>query len=125
MHDIQITLLATSGVTILGVATGLQPELLISGAAGGWWAISYQPPLKAFTRVNRIFLSSLVAAWLTPLFLFLFSQYITELPGALNIPVALLIGLSTIDILGVGFTKLISEVFTKLLSIIGRVQEKK
>lgn len=61
------TIAVTSGgITLLGVATGLQPELLLAGAAGGWWALTYAPPARALARINRIALSSAIAAWTAP-----------------------------------------------------------
>jgi hypothetical protein len=54
------------GITLLGIATGLHPELLLAGAAGGWWALSYVPPIGIWARANRVMLSSAVAAWAAP-----------------------------------------------------------
>ena len=55
------------GVTVLGVATGLAPELLFAGSCGGWWAASIMDePQPLAIRVNNIIISSVIAAWLAP-----------------------------------------------------------
>lgn len=94
-----------AGLVVAGVATGLQPELLVAGAAGGWWAMSYQEPLPALKRGTRIVLSALVAAWSTPL-----AASFVDLPGRMHLlqfPVALLIGLVTIDVMGLGVLSMV------------------
>lgn len=93
-----------AGLVVAGVATGLQPELLMAGAAGGWWAMSYQDSIPAFKRASRIVISSLVAAWATPL-----AASFVDLPQApaLQLPVALVIGLATIDVLGLGVLSMV------------------
>lgn len=58
--------LTAAGVTLFGVATGLDPALLCAGAAGGWWAMTYQPVLGALDRVSRVSLSALVGGWGSP-----------------------------------------------------------
>ena len=45
--------LTAAGVTLFGVATGLDPALLCAGAAGGWWAMTYQPVLGALDRAAQ------------------------------------------------------------------------
>lgn len=35
---------SATGLTILGISTGLQPDILLAGFAGGLWALTYQPP---------------------------------------------------------------------------------
>jgi hypothetical protein len=119
MHDTVVSITAAGGVTLFGIATGLQPELLVAGAAGGWWAMSYQPPIKPFTRANRIVLSSLIAAWLTPLTLHLIGRYVEEIPTAAALPVALCVGLISIDVLGSGFTRIAK----KLLARVAKTQQ--
>lgn len=101
-EPVQTAILTTGGITILGVATGLHPALMLAGAAGGWWALSYQPTKTLLSRVNRILLSSVIAAWSAPVLAA--SSYIPE--GIPTVPVqllaALLIGLAAMDVLGRG-----------------------
>lgn len=96
----------SGGITLLGVATGLQPELLLAGAAGGWWALTYAPPVKALARVNRITLSSAIAAWVSPPAA-AWAAGTLGLPEAiptagLQILIALGVGLIALDVLGRG-----------------------
>ncbi|MBL8484122.1 MAG: hypothetical protein JNJ60_18135 [Rhodocyclaceae bacterium] len=55
-----------AGLTILGVATGLHPGLLIAGLAGGLWALSYRAPQPLPQRIAAAFIAPLAAGWLTP-----------------------------------------------------------
>lgn len=56
-----------AGITILGVATGLDPMLLLCGFVGGWWAQSYeQPPAALIQRLSICALSALLATWFIP-----------------------------------------------------------
>ena len=65
-----VSVTQASGITILGIATGLDPVLIVAGAAGGWWALSYlESPGRALARANRIALSSILAAWGSPVVL--------------------------------------------------------
>ena len=101
------TIAATAaGITVLGVTTGLHPELLVAGAAGGWWAVTYLPPMPPLSRVNRVMLSSVVAAWIAPAAIGL-AEHVGWLPAiapqrVLELIAALGIGLLTIDVLGGG-----------------------
>jgi hypothetical protein len=113
MHDTLVSITAAGGVTVFGIATGLQPELLVAGAAGGWWAMSYQPPIKPFTRANRIIVSALVAAWLTPLTIHLLNKYVEDIPTVASLSVALCVGLVTIDVLGSGFMRIAKKLLTR------------
>ena len=40
--------ISATGLTILGISTGLQPDILLAGFAGGLWALTYQPPAPLF-----------------------------------------------------------------------------
>lgn len=97
---------AATGITILGITTGLQPQLLVAGAAGGWWAITYLPPSSALSRINRVLISAVVAAWSAPAAVGL-AMHQQWLPTVAPVPVlealaALGVGLLTIDVLGGG-----------------------
>lgn len=56
----------TAGLTLFGFATGIHPELLIAGAAGGYWSLSYLPEMRIWQRVSTVSVSSIVSAWLSP-----------------------------------------------------------
>ena len=95
-----------AGITILGITTGLQPQLLVAGAAGGWWAVTYLPPSSALSRINRVLISAAVAAWSAPAVIG-FALHQQWLPPVASVSVletlaALGIGLLTIDVLGGG-----------------------
>jgi len=56
--------LTASGLTVLGVSTGIAPELLFTGLAGGWWALSYiTEPLPLRRRLTIAAVSALAGAW--------------------------------------------------------------
>lgn len=60
-------LLTGTGLTVFGVATGIHPLLLIAGAAGGYWGLSYVPEMAVVRRFTTVLLSALVAAWGAPI----------------------------------------------------------
>ena len=48
------------------IAAAALVALLCAGAAGCWWAMTYQPVLGALDRVSRVGLSALVGGWGSP-----------------------------------------------------------
>lgn len=78
--------------------------------------MSYQEPLPALKRVARIVLSSLIAAWSTPLGASLINM--PERLHLLKLPVALVLGLLAIDVMGQG-------IMTIVRRLIGRIGESK
>lgn len=56
----------TAGLTVLGVVTGIHPALLIAGAAGGYWSLSYLPQMTAKSRVSTVAVSAIISALLSP-----------------------------------------------------------
>jgi len=56
-----------AGITIFGVVTGLHPDILLAGFAGGVWAQSYLPQTTLFRRVSTTLGSAIVAGYLTPI----------------------------------------------------------
>lgn len=86
--------------TEVGSALGMRPQLLLSGAAGGWLALTYQGPSSFLVRSRRIILSSLAATWCTPLATYLLA--LPTDPSITDFPLALAIGLLTMDVLGKG-----------------------
>lgn len=93
-----------AGLTIFGVATGLQPAILLAGLAGGLWALSYQDPAPAVNRVAATVMSSIISGYLTPSV----SAGVTSIslwPPAITsdlakMPIAVLIGLLSHRVLG-------------------------
>lgn len=97
------TALAT-GLTIFGVSTGLDPAVLIAGAAGGLWAQSYHPPSTIWRRLALIALAALLAGYLAPAVAAVAatSETIRGIFAltALQLPVAVLVGLTSHRVLG-------------------------
>lgn len=102
-----IAALVQGVIVILGVATGLRPELLLSAAAGGWWAMSYQPELKPLSRINRIGIAALVGAWGAPWVVHLIRG--ADVADIVQFPVALVLGLASVDVLGGGLLALVKR----------------
>lgn len=100
---------AAAGITLFGVATGLDPVLLAAGAGGGWWAISYQPTLGTLQRLSRIGISALAGGWGSPLAVAYAggSGWLPDTvpPVVAAWPVALGIGLLAVDVLGRGLLR--------------------
>ena len=61
-----IGLSSSFGITILGVATGLHPAILIAGFSGGLWAMSIEPPAGLLARILFLGGSSMVSGYLAP-----------------------------------------------------------
>lgn len=115
--SVTVTVTQAGGITLFGIATGLDPVLIVAGAAGGWWALSYlESPGRALARANRIALSSILAAWGSPVVVGLnflpLPENIPEFP--LKIVVSIGIGLSVIDIIGKGLMAFVREKVTQL-----------
>ena len=105
------------GITVLGIITGLHPALMLAGAAGGWWAMSYQLQMTVLGRLNRILLSSIVAAWGAPVAAAAAASIIpssVSLPhSAIELGFSLIIGLVTIDVLGRGLLAIVRSKMEK------------
>lgn len=66
MSEPTTPLLASGGLTVFGVITGLHPMLLVAGFVGCWWYNTYLPELTLRQRISSGIIAALVAAWLTP-----------------------------------------------------------
>lgn len=66
MSEPATPLIASGGLTVFGIATGLDPMLLVAGFIGCWWYNSYLPELGLGQRISSGIIAGLVAAWLTP-----------------------------------------------------------
>lgn len=102
--------LTTAGISILGIATGLHPELLLAGVVGSLWALSYSEPLPVWRRCAITAVTSVVAGYLTPatIALLRISAWIpAQLTQELVMPpAALLIGFLAHKVLGPAITRL-------------------
>lgn len=59
--------LASGGLVVLGIATGINPMFLVAGFIGCWWYNTYvQPPLPIIQRLTSALIAALVAAWTAP-----------------------------------------------------------
>ena len=96
-------------LSTFGLATGLYPELLFAGAAGGWLALTYQEPTAFLVRSRRVVLSALAATWCTPLAIHLLG--LPSEPPIAKFPLALAFGLLTMDVLGKGVISLARKWF--------------
>lgn len=61
-----LTATAAGGLTVVGIATGLNPALLFAGSCGAWWALSRVEPKPILARFNFVALSAVLAAWMSP-----------------------------------------------------------
>lgn len=102
-----------TGLTLFGVSTGLDPAILIAGLAGGLWAESYHPPTSIYRRVALVALAALLAGYLAPAFAAVAASSET-IRGlftitALQLPVAVLVGLTSHRVLGPAFMRLANK----------------
>jgi len=93
---------SATGLTLLGISTGLQPDILLAGFAGGLWAITYDPPAPLFRRAAATLGSAVVAGYLSPIAVAVLHS---ALPGDLSREIAqtsfgLLIGLVSQRVIG-------------------------
>lgn len=58
--------MTAAGLSIFGIATGLHPELMAAGVAGGWLSLSYLPAMAVGQRISTAILSAVAAAWGAP-----------------------------------------------------------
>lgn len=93
-----------AGLTILGVATGLHPAILLAGLAGGLWALSFLPPMAWWQRILAAVVGSLVAGWCTPVVALGITSFdwwpkpVT--PEIVQFPIAVAIGLLAHTVIG-------------------------
>lgn len=102
--------IATTGITLFGISTGLDPSVLIAGFAGGVWAQSYYPPTHWAKRVGLSALATILAGYLAPAAAAVATSYDvirSVLPmAALQLPAAVVVGLLAHRVLGPAFMKL-------------------
>ena len=107
---------ATTGLTFFGVATGLDPALLIAGFAGGVWAQIYHPPMAIWRRLPLMILASIIAGYLAPATAAATAAAVISISDkeifnftTLQLPSAVLIGLTTHKVLGPGIMRLATK----------------
>jgi hypothetical protein len=61
-----IATVAATSLTILGLRTGLDPNLLLAGLAGALLELSYGEPRPPWRRLTGVLSASLLAGYLTP-----------------------------------------------------------
>jgi uncharacterized membrane protein YdfJ with MMPL/SSD domain len=106
-----------SGLTVFGIATGLDPAVLIAGFAGGLWAQSYHPPMSILARIGLTILASIIAGYLAPAGATVAAAGVglfSPLKGVLSVavlqlPIAVIIGLIAHRILGPAIMKLAAK----------------
>lgn len=102
--------LTAGGVAIFGVITGLHPQLLIAGLAGGLWALFYADAQPLLRRVLGAIMSALVAAWVTPPVVYGLAAsaiWPDAVPRDLMLlPTALLVGFLAMAVVGPGLLML-------------------
>jgi len=105
--------LTTTGITLLGVSTGLDPAVLIAGFAGGVWAQSYYPPTHWAKRVALTTLAAILAGYLAPAAAAVATSYEVVrnvLPlASLQLPAAVVVGLLAHRVLGPAFMRFASS----------------
>lgn len=106
---------AAAGLTVFGVATGLDPALLIAGFAGGVWGQSYHPPTAIWRRLLLVVMAAVIAGYLAPAaaigaMAMAPAATVGALPlGTLQLPVAVLIGLTSHRVLGPAVMRLAAK----------------
>lgn len=103
--------LASGGLVIFGIVTGLDPMLLVAGFIGCWWYNSYLvPPLPIVQRLTSALIAAIVAAWTTPPVV-AWATGATWWPGhvpklSIAFPAALAIGFLTHKVIGPGLLRI-------------------
>lgn len=98
-------MIPTTGLTILGIATGLDPSLLIAGFAGALWSQSYAPASSIWHRILITTIVAVVSGYLTPAAAMGLASLDTAKNAALTFevlkwPVAVLFGLLAHSVIG-------------------------
>lgn len=96
--------IATGGLTVFGIVTGLDPVQLCAGFVGCWWYNSYLPELPLRQRFSSALIAALVASWLTPPIILAvtnFTWWPRVVPAEITgFPCALAIGFLTHKVIG-------------------------
>jgi len=109
--------LSAGGITLLGIATGLHPTVMLAGFAGGLWAVSYEkPPIPLARRLTWTCGSAIVAGYLTPPAV---AMLLPSLPGRMTAEliqhgVGFLIGFTAFSRLGPAFLSLAGKIISRM-----------
>ena len=109
--------LSAGGITLLGIATGLHPTVMLAGFAGGLWAVAYEkPPIPLVRRLTWTCGSAIVAGYLTPPAV---AMLLPSLPGRMTAEliqhgVGFLIGLTAFPHLGPAFLSLAGKIISRM-----------
>ena len=109
--------LSAGGITLLGIATGLHPTVMLAGFAGGLWAVSYEkPPIPLVRRLTWTCGSAIVAGYLTPPAV---AMLLPSLPGRMTAELiqhgaAFLIGFTAFSRLGPALLSLAGKIISRM-----------
>lgn len=70
------TIAAATGVTILGIATGLQYEVLLAGFFGGLVSLSFFPELTWGKRFSSLVSSTMTAGYVAPVLIAVLAKWL-------------------------------------------------
>lgn len=100
----------TTGLTLFGVSTGLEPGVLIAGFAGAVWAQSYYPPTHWLKRIALTSMGSILAGYLAPSVAAVATSYEmvrnVSPAGTLQLPAAVIVGFLAHRVLGPALMRL-------------------
>jgi len=103
-QKIEFIAVSASGISVLNIATGLHPALLIAGFIGGLWAQTYAPSKSFFGRIGMSLIASLVSGWFTPAVVAVMTAHFNFLQGVsprlLELPTAVIFGLLVHTVIG-------------------------
>lgn len=99
--------LVAAGLTFFGVATGLDPALLLAGFAGGAWAQSYPAPMSIFRRASLTALASVLAAYSAPVIAAILPESLPH--RAVELLSAVLVGFTAHRVLGPALLRFVSK----------------
>lgn len=106
---ITTAIVLSTGITVFGVATGLHPELLLAGFAGGLWYQSYPSAASIGTRFTSSIISAVVAAYLSPVASVIIHKITKQLHDVgvdlIRLPIALIIGFLTYRVIAPALLK--------------------
>ena len=103
-----------SGLALFGIVTGLHPELMLAGLAGGWWALSYREPMPLPRRITSVVIASISAAWGAPVAMAILTS-LSWWPAQsiahdiLKFPIAMMLGRLTHTVLGSSLDALVKR----------------
>lgn len=97
---------AVGGLTLFGVATGLDPVLIVAGLTGSFFSYYFMDPLPLARRISGAFFAALGSAWGAPVLVAALTSVswwpAAVATGALSPLVALTIGFLTNPVIAPG-----------------------